>query len=456
MAVLNFKTPSAFDTSFLKWVKASAPRKRAANERLSLYLDEQSEDTMRLIAEKWQPDALKSFRAVSVNIVRKIADKRATVYKRAPRRSFEGWDQDKGEALYSAIGANVILKKANCMTGLFKTAMLQVIWNDAKAAPRLCILTPNILDVEHNGFPEDPIRVAITNAASKETEVTYSDWTADGYSRKDYRGYPIANDGNPGNVNPYGILPFIPLFDRFPESDFFLKGGQDIVDAQRAVNVALSNIWRATELQAHGQPVTTGVSESDAFSGQYNLTGGGPTRAITLPVGADFKYAAPDAPVEEMLRAVEFLIKQTAVANDLAANVFELDSKAESGAAKIADSRDLIESRADDLDLWRRYEAQLFDVIKVVSNVNVPGSIPETARLTVDFAEIDETASDSDRLQSYRDRLDMGLWSQVDALLADNPDIRTREDALRTLQERREEASLLGQTFSGPSFGAIQ
>lgn len=450
MAVLKFKHP--LQTEFLKWVNSSADRKKAADERLSLYLDEQADDTLRLIKEKWASDAVKSFRPVQVNLVRKIADKRATVYKRAPRRTFDGWDQEKGEALYRTLGANVVLKKANAMTGLFKTAMLQVLWHAKRETPRLCIVTPNVLDVEHDGFPESPSRVAVTHPAPRMQDVTYSCWTEDGYSKRDYRGYPIAIEGNERNENPYGLIPFVPLFDRFPESDFFLKGGQDIVDAQRAVNVALSNIWRATELQAHGQPVVKGVTDHDIFSHNYNWQQQGPKAIVTLPPNADFSFEAPNAPVEEMLKAVEFLIKQTAVANDLAANVFELDSKAESGAAKIAESRDLIESRADDIELWRRYEADLFEIIKTVVNVHAPGTVPDSASITIDFAEIDETISDSERLQSYRDKIDMGLWSAVDALIADNPDIRTREDAIEILQQRREEASILGQSLAGPSF----
>ena len=52
-----------------------------------------------------------------------------------------------------------------------------------------------------------------------------------------------------------------------------------------------------------------------------------------------------------MLRAIEFLIKETAVTNDLPPNVFELDPKAESGVAKSVERRDLIRSAR------RRYRA---------------------------------------------------------------------------------------------------
>lgn len=98
------------------------------------------------------------------------------------------------------------------------------------------------------------------------------------------------------------------------------------------------------------------------------------------------------------------------------------------------------------------YEDRLFEVIKVVVNTHVPGSIPEKATVSIDFGEISELSSETDRLEAYQRRLDLGIWSPVDVFMADNPDIRSREDALKTLQERREEAAVLGVAFAGPRF----
>ena len=50
------------------------------------------------------------------------------------------------------------------------------------------------------------------------------------------------------------------------------------------------------------------------------------------------------------------------------------------------------------------------------------GSIPEAATLSIDFGDIQETLSDRDRLENYQRRIDLGIWSTVDALMADNPD----------------------------------
>jgi hypothetical protein len=346
--------------------------------------------------------------------------------------------QEDGAALYAAIGANVTLKKANRLTKLCKTTALQVGWNGN--APTLAIVTPNILDAVWDDDPEKPFRLIVTHPGLKAQDTTYSDWTAATWQKLDARGHVIASRGNPNGVNPYGILPFVPLFDFAPDDQFFLPGGDDLVEAQRAVNVALANLWRAIELQSHGQAWAAGLPAGDAVRA-------GPDRTIALPENGKFGFAAPGTPIEQVLKAIEFVIKQTAVANDLAANLFEIDPKAESGTAKFAESIDLLEARQDDIELWRKYEAQLFEAIKVVVNTHVPGTIPESATVRLDFGEVDEGADEKTRLDAYAKRIELGLWSPVDALMADNPDVRTREDAMKILTERALETAQLAMTM---------
>ena len=425
--------------SFLDLIQKEKARKAAAALRLKYYYGSQSEDLLALISAKWsKPD---QFRLFAINLVRKVCDKRAMVYLEKPRRTFTGMDQATGEAVYRGMRADLVLKKANRLTKLLKTTALQVQWSPA--GPILAVVTPNILDVVA-ADPWFPSEIIVTHPGEREDQTTYSHWSLYSYVRRDSRGTPVVVDGNPNGVNPYGILPFVPCFDRDPDDRFFLPGGEDLIEAQRAVNVALVNLWRAIELQSHGQAWATGVPVSEALAV-------GPDRAVTLPDGGSFGYAAPNTPVEAVLKALEFVIKQTAVAHDLACNVFELSPRAESAAAKVTENRDLLEARQDDLELWRSYEAQLFEVVKRVANTHQPGSIPEAATMTVDFGEIVENVSETERLDGYQRRLDLGVWSPVDVLLADNPDL-TRDQAIAELQRRQAESALFAPALPGLGF----
>lgn len=427
-------------------IQASATRKAKAELWLKYYEDQQADGTLALIRQRWsRPE---DFRITSLNLVKKITNRRASVYRGAPIRHAEGFQQATLDTLYRQMGANAVLKRASRLVKLLKTAMLQVGWTNGRLV--LSLIPAHALDVVTGTGPDDLQRVVVTHLDDDKTAVTYSDWTATTYTRRDWRGRPLAVEGNPNGVNPYGRLPFIPLWDRWPDDAFFLPGGDDLIQAQEAINVGLANLWRAVELQAHGQAWASGVPAGDAIRI-------GPDRAVTLPENGRFGFAAPNAPIGDILSALEFLLRQTAATNDLSSDIFDLATKAESGAAKMAERLDLEEARADDIELWRRYEDQLFDVVRVVANTHAPGLIPDAATIRVDFAELETGQTEGERLDSWQRRIDIGVWSPVDAMLADNPDIGTRDDAMAELTRRREETATLGigGLSAGPRFSTL-
>ncbi|MFO1147018.1 MAG: hypothetical protein U1E62_01485 [Alsobacter sp.] len=410
-------------------------RKTSADLRLRLYHDTQTDELMRDIAAGWSDEAAQQFRPVTLNLIRKIVDKRAAVYTAPPARIFEGMDQAQGDALYAAMRANVVLKKANRYTQLLKNTALRVAWDETRQIPRLFVIPPSLYDVTWTEDPECPDSVVITNRDGSSDFFTLTEWTPTTYRRLSGIGSPIPVPGNPSGVNPYGMIPLVHCFATPPDDVYFQRGGDDLITAQKAVNVALSNIWRATEFQAHGQLVITGASRD--FSAPAPAIG--PTSVLYLDTGSDAKFINPNAPVGDMLEAISFLLKQTALANNLPGNIFELQDKAESGVSKAVEERDLIEARADDIELWRSYEADLFQVLKRVVNTHAPGTIPEGATMRVDFGDLDRGLDDDTRLKTYQARIDMGIWSPVDAFLADNPDVTDREQARAILQERLSE-----------------
>lgn len=424
-----------FSSEVVRIAQASRPRKDECSLRLRYYSDEQHQATLNLIARRWShPD---KFRIFSINMVRKITDRRASTYRLPPRRTFTGLDQATGDQLYRAMNCDAVLKKASRYTKLCKSGLLQVGWDEATAAPTLNVLTPNVLDVVHAGNPERPTRVIITHSADRAEDVSYSDWTAAGFRRLNYRGARQRIAGNPGESNPYGVLPFVPLFDRLPDDQFFLPGGRDLIEAQDAVNVALANLWRSVENQAHGQAWASGISANEAL--QF-----GPDRAVVLPQGGQFGFASPNSPIRSILEAIEFVMRQTAATHDCGADVFDLSKVAESGSAKHAGRIELKEARLDDVAMWRVAEQRLFEVLKAVVNTHAPGTIPDGATVSVDFAEIQDQLSEAEQLENTRTKVELGLWAPADALMALNPDgYPDRAAAHAELQRRRAETTTL-------------
>lgn len=449
MGILPFANFAPLTASpLIKRVTATRARKEKAATWLCLYRDEQADDLLTELKKRFK-DPASRFQFFSVNIVKKIIDKRSMVYAGAAKRTFEGWSQDDGEQLYRDIRVDVLMKKAHRLTRLTKTTMLKVAWDEDTELPVLHTVTPDILDADYDD-PEKPTRIILTrhppeHAERPETLVTFDVWTRGSFRKFDYKGNQIAIEGNPASLNPYGRIPMVALFDYPPDAQFFLAGGDDLISAQRAINTGLVNMWRAIEHQSHGQPWTKGLPPKAMLEF-------GPDKVVNLPTDGELGFADPNTPIEGVLKALEFLIKQCAVSNDLSSNVFEVNQRVESGAAKVAESRDLIEARKDDLALWRTYERQLFDLLRTVINTHRPNSIPEEATISVDFAEIPDSTSQAERIKAYEARMNAGVWSAVDWIMEENPDVQSREKALEILQRVSNENALLGRPLAGAVF----
>jgi hypothetical protein len=345
-------------------------------------------------------------------------------------------DKTTGDALYREMNADAVLKKASRYLEVCKAVVLQVGWDDAAGKLTLNVLTPNVLDVIAR-HPEHPERIIVTYPGERSDDTTFADWTATGFRLLNHRGAATPIKDNPGNANPYGALPFVPWFDRLPDDKFWLPGGDDLFEAQDAVNVGLANLWRAVEHQAHGQAWASGISANEVL--QF-----GPDRAVALPQGGQFGFAAPNAPIASILSAIEFVLRETAATYGVGSDLFDLSKVAESGSAKHAGRLDLKEVRMDQIAQARMMEARLFDTLRTVVNTHKPGTIPEDASVGVDFAEQQDQLSEAEQLANAQSKTDLGIWSPVDVLMDTNPDgFPDRDAAYRELLRRRDEAANL-------------
>lgn len=413
---------------------SSHVRKDSCARRLNYYWDRQHDATYRLIAQSFaKPE---KFRIFCVNLVRAIVDKRASTYRLPPRRTFTGIDQVTGDALYKAMNADAVLKKASRYLEVCKTVALQVGWNEATGTPTLHVLTPNVLDVIGSD-PQHPERIIVTYPGERAEDTTYADWTPNGFRLLNARGAAKRLPANPDNTNPYGVLPFVPWFDRLPDDSFWLPGGDDLYAAQDAVNVALASLWRAVELHAHGQAWASGISANETLNF-------GPDRAIALPQGGQFGFAAPNAPIASILSAIEFVLREMAATYGVGADLFDLSKVAESGSAKHAGRLDLKEVRQDQIAQARAMEARLFATLAAVVNTHRPGTIPEGASVGVDFAEQQDQLSEAEALTNAETKTELGIWNAVDVLMASNPDgFPDRQSAFAELQRRAAETAAL-------------
>src|SRR5690606_20616781 len=112
--------------------------------------------------------------------------------------------------------------------------------------------------------------------------------------------------------------------------------------------------------------------------------------------------------------------------------------------AKHAGRLELKEVRQDAIAQARTMEVRLFETIKAVVNTHRPGSIPDDAKVGIDFAENQDQLSEAEQLTNAQTKAELGIWSPVDTLMATyRDDFPDRQSAFAERRRRRDESTEL-------------
>lgn len=420
--------------------KDTQARKDDIEKRLAYYHDDQGAYTLALMS-KYFKDVSK-FDPAFVNVTKKVVNRLAQTYTRPPKREIEGTEQD--QAIFSEIAKtsklSAKMKIASRYAKLLKTIILRPVFRNGKMD--LDILTGDILDVTWGDTPEDLRSVQITHypVNGKAEEITYSLWTPETVSTLDYRGQSIETVDN-----PYHVLPFIPIWDRCPTAnEFWLPGGDDLISAQEAINTRLTDLQYVLRMQGFGVGYTKGRENS----GPLEI---GPGTMVELPLEreAEIGYVNTKAPIKDTLEAIRFIIEQTFIANGLSSSSFQEKAVRESGVSKIVSNQELDELRQDDIELFRGYEQQLFEMERLVWNVHNTGrKIGPQARLKIDFYDPKPAIDPKQQAEAWEKQMSLGVISSVDIAMEKNPDLKTREDAMAYLLKiQMENEQIKGRNF---------
>lgn len=420
---------------------AQSQRKESTAHRLDLYNNAIIEHMLEQIHTVYKtPEHISP---VTVNILRKIINRLACVYLQDATRTIDGTETDKH--IYAAIEDSTALpvrmKQANRLAKLTGNVLLRPVWRNGSMA--LDILTGDVLDVVTGDSPEDLISVLVTHYPQngRTEEMTYSFWTALEFQRLDYSGRPITTQ-----PNPYGVLPFIPVWSQPPTDCFWLPGAEDLALLQNAINERLTDLCYTLRFQSFGVGYIKGGKAKATPPGTSSLEAG-PSSMLLLPENAEVGFASPEAPVDACLEAIDKLMKWAAVSNSLPASSMSLNPTEESGVSKVVSNSELEEHRRDDIAAFAQTEAQLFNLCRIVWNAHNPTQqLSEAATITIDFYDPKPTVTASEQLKEWQGMMELGLMSPVDVLIERNPDF-TRDMAKAKLLQIRDELAEFGQNL---------
>lgn len=405
--------------------ESEARRKDEASKMLDYYCNGQLDYIAEDIRKTIERDDIVP---LGLNIVHKVIRNLAMVYIQDAVRVVDGSDQDKAilSEIETSTAMPVKMKQANRLSKLLGTILLRPVWRNGQMD--LDVLTPDVLDVQTGDTPEDLRSVLVTHYAPDGdiNAISFSLWTPELVRTLDAMGRVKSEE-----PNPYGILPFVPCWAN-PVSDYFWqRGARDLIMAQDGINRLLTLIGYVIDFQGFSLCYVKGDG-AQKFGDNAKI---GPGRLLGLPEKGEVGFVSPQAPIDEVLKAIDFLIRRAAMLNGLPAAMMSTEEKEQSGVARIVGNRELEELRADDIALFTEYERRLFDVFRIVWNTHNPGrQISGSAVFQINFYDPKPSMTATEQAALWEKLLGMGILSPVDIIMERDPDLTRDEAKARLIQ----------------------
>ena len=160
----------------------------------------------------------------------------------------------------------------------------------------------------------------------------------------------------------------------------------------------------------------------------------GSDQIIDLPEGATFGIESPKGNPESVIEALKFELDLCAQNNHLYVQFAQDGGETPSGIALKIKDLERFEDYQDDLELWRMYEHELYDIereIAAYNNINLP------EKLKLDFNEPEYPKTVQDQISLDEHRLKHYMLDEVDLLMEYNKDL-SRKEAEKVVEKNKE------------------
>ena len=355
-----------------------------------------------------------------MNITKKFINKMSKIYtlgtNRNSNKKYAGYTKKK----------DVSFKHIERMTRLLGTIATQVTYEGDKFCYH-----PIYFFIPHFD-PSDPLNpVAIsypllppyddpTYVNGKEAYVYFDD---EYYIEYDSDGNLIVEE-----YHGLGRMPIVFTHREHQIDSFFVEGARDIINCNQHVNITLTEMQLGLRYQMFGQPWATGVPEADMTARA------GSDMIISLPEGANFGIASPGGNLQAVIEALKFQIELVAQSNHMFVQFAQDGGETPSGIALQIKDLESFEDFKDDIELWRQYENDFYEVEQAVGDAY---GIKLPNKFGIDFIEPEYPKSEQEKV--LRDDWDLknGQTTLAEIMVRNNKDIAI-EEAERKVEENLE------------------
>jgi len=253
----------------------------------------------------------------------------------------------------------------------------------------------------------------------------------------------VASENEPIKVNEEDVNPYTdrytgqPLYPfvwfRSRRGDVYWKGGDDLVEFNRYLNLVLTYLGHNAIWQMAATPMFTktagGGLGADEKAQLKKVIFSAPNKALQIPPGVEFSFVRPDVEIAPFQNLIEMLVQYEALMNNLSPKSIDIKGGLpQSGVALQIELKNLVDYYNERVPLLRPHVIRLLDVmisvwntriagveVEGVRHVRIPSDYrPEWVPGTMDTGPVDV----GETIDTYTRGMEVGAYSPDDLVMA--------------------------------------
>lgn len=384
-------------------------------------------DNLRELTDKYftskDGKVQKSVPSAEGNLLDRAIRRMSLVYKDAPDYGVEKWPNG-----YDPMKRWLFMKRAERIANNIGTILLRPVVRNGEMD----------YDLIWNYFPffdDDPLTPTgilysvVTSNLNDLPEIDWIFWTKDLLVVFDSNFKVKRQPDNEKNVNKFGILPFITVNVRQGQDYWNWGYGKPLLDANTAINVALTEMRLGMRFSMMGQWVATGVIDDVTIKL-------GVDQVINLPEKATLTAESPPASMDEATTYIKTEY-ENAFQNIGLHITWGEKGGVPSGESLKVKNIELLERREDALPVWLKADSDLYEVERVVWEKS-EGTKGKLQDREVNFAEVEFPVTPEQ--QQARDEWDLehGQTTEAEILWRNDPDgFKTLKEAEKKVTDNK-------------------
>ena len=222
------------------------------------------------------------------------------------------------------------------------------------------------------------------------------------------------------NQIQYGYNPITMFRNYTPKQTFWNDKHNYTVDENLEIDL-LKTAWNISRNMNIPMLVLRGYPEGQEVKSGWSFVTAIPADKDTGNQG-DAGYINPNAPIETEAKLILSSKEQVASANKLSPSIFTSGEKFSSGYHAFISKQDLLEYTDT---LRKHYTKSIKRLLKVICKTaeGIGIVFPEDIDFTIDYAEVSFIQSPEEKAKVRALKTQQGIWSAVQSLMDDNPDM---------------------------------